>query len=152
MPLHVSSKFAHHQEVKITLYSLWFHHTYRWPSRAQVCTIVQGNFQRIYPEITETAGHNKHWSGPALKRQCLVCCARSGMRYMRSMSSVTLYFAWSETFRGLPHKWRLLERRFLHYPYKQLELQQNISKRQWIFTKFLKTYLLHYTVRLYKAF
>ena len=23
-------------EVKIVLYSLWYHHTYRWPSRAQV--------------------------------------------------------------------------------------------------------------------
>ena len=27
---------AHRQEVKIVLYSLWYHHTYRWPSRAQV--------------------------------------------------------------------------------------------------------------------
>ena len=25
---------AHRQEVKIVLYSLWYHHTYRWPSRA----------------------------------------------------------------------------------------------------------------------
>jgi len=36
MPLHVSSTYAHHQEVKIVLHSLWYHHTYRWPSRAQV--------------------------------------------------------------------------------------------------------------------
>ena len=36
MPLHVSSTNAHRQEVKIVLYSLWYHHTYRWPSRAQV--------------------------------------------------------------------------------------------------------------------
>ena len=36
MPLHVSSIFAHHQEVKIALHSLWYHHTYRWPFRAQV--------------------------------------------------------------------------------------------------------------------
>ena len=36
MPLHVSSKSAHHQEVKIALHSLWYHHTYRWPSLAQV--------------------------------------------------------------------------------------------------------------------
>ena len=36
MPLHVSSTFAHHQEVKIALHSLWYHHTYRWPSGAQV--------------------------------------------------------------------------------------------------------------------
>ena len=27
---------AHHQEVKIVLYSIWYHHTYRWPSVAQV--------------------------------------------------------------------------------------------------------------------
>jgi len=36
MPLHVSSTCAHHQEVKIALHNLWYHHTYRWPSRAQV--------------------------------------------------------------------------------------------------------------------
>jgi hypothetical protein len=29
---------THRQEVKILLYSLWYHHTYRWPSRSQVCT------------------------------------------------------------------------------------------------------------------
>ena len=27
---------VHRQEVKIVLYSLWYHHTYRWPSRAHV--------------------------------------------------------------------------------------------------------------------
>ena len=27
MPLHVSSNCAHRQEVKIELYSLWYHHT-----------------------------------------------------------------------------------------------------------------------------
>ena len=27
---------AHRQEVKIVLYSLWYHHTYRWTSHAQV--------------------------------------------------------------------------------------------------------------------
>ena len=26
--------YAHRQEVKFVLYSLWYHHTYRWPSRA----------------------------------------------------------------------------------------------------------------------
>ena len=36
MPLHVSSTCAYRQEVKIVLYSLRYHHTYRWPSRAQV--------------------------------------------------------------------------------------------------------------------
>ena len=36
MLLHVSSTCAHRQEVKIALHSLWYHHTYRWPSRSQV--------------------------------------------------------------------------------------------------------------------
>jgi hypothetical protein len=36
MPLHVSSTRAHHQEARIVLYNLWYHHTYRWPSSAQV--------------------------------------------------------------------------------------------------------------------
>ena len=27
---------AHHQEVKIVLYSIWYHHTCRWPSGGQV--------------------------------------------------------------------------------------------------------------------
>jgi len=38
MPLHVSSTCAYRQEVKIVLYSIWYHHTYRWPSGAQVET------------------------------------------------------------------------------------------------------------------
>jgi len=33
MRLHVSSTCAHHQEVKIVLYSIWYHHTEKseWP-------------------------------------------------------------------------------------------------------------------------
>jgi len=27
---------THHQEVKIVLYSIWYHQTCRWPSRAQI--------------------------------------------------------------------------------------------------------------------
>jgi len=27
---------THHQEVKIVLYSIWYQHTSRWPSRAQL--------------------------------------------------------------------------------------------------------------------
>jgi len=41
MPLHVSSTCAHHQEVKIALHSLWYHHTYRWPSRVHVLEHVE---------------------------------------------------------------------------------------------------------------
>ena len=36
MPLYVSSTSAHRQDVKILLCSLWYHHKYRWPSRAQI--------------------------------------------------------------------------------------------------------------------
>jgi len=36
MPLQILSTCAHHQELKISLHGLWYHHTYRWPSRAQV--------------------------------------------------------------------------------------------------------------------
>jgi len=36
MPLHVSSTSAHRQDAKIVLYILWYHHTYRWPSCAQI--------------------------------------------------------------------------------------------------------------------
>ena len=28
--------YAHHQEVKIALYSIWYHDTYRWP--LNLCT------------------------------------------------------------------------------------------------------------------
>ena len=35
MPLQVSSTRAHRQKAKIVLYSLWYHHTCRWPSGAQ---------------------------------------------------------------------------------------------------------------------
>jgi len=41
MPLNVSSTCAHHQEVKIALHSLWYHHTYRWPGlivKQKFCT------------------------------------------------------------------------------------------------------------------
>jgi len=39
---------AHHQEVKIALHSLWYHHTYRWPSRAQIERGLSQPVHRIY--------------------------------------------------------------------------------------------------------
>jgi len=44
MSLHVSNTRAHRQEAIIVLYSLWYHHTYRWPSRAQV---ERGRWARV---------------------------------------------------------------------------------------------------------
>jgi len=49
MPLHVSSTSVHRQEAKIVLYSLWYHHTCMWPSRAQV---ERGLSQPVYGTVT----------------------------------------------------------------------------------------------------
>ena len=35
---------AHHQEVKILLYSLWYHHTYRWPEHVVVPVVVDAQY------------------------------------------------------------------------------------------------------------
>jgi len=41
MPLYVSSTCAHHQEVKIALHSLWYHHTHRLITEINIlrCTV-----------------------------------------------------------------------------------------------------------------
>ena len=44
MPLHVSSIFAHHHEVKISLHSLWYHHTYRCDG---MVSIPHGHLHRL---------------------------------------------------------------------------------------------------------
>jgi len=46
MPLHVSSTFAHHQEVKIALHSLWYNHTYR-------CDDTRGCVMQFWPPDDE---------------------------------------------------------------------------------------------------
>ena len=61
MPLHVSSICAHHQGVKIALHSLWYHHTYSWPSRARVeiglatyrCDDTRGCVMQFWPPDDE---------------------------------------------------------------------------------------------------
>ena len=45
MPLHVSSTRAHRQEVKILLYSLWYHHT--WDARSE-------KYQNLWCTVHET--------------------------------------------------------------------------------------------------
>ena len=56
MPLHVSSTCARRQEDKIVLYSLWYHHTYRWPSGAQVERGRDGHLQSVL--VPETVKYN----------------------------------------------------------------------------------------------
>jgi len=43
---------AHHQEVKIVLYSIWYRHTCRWPSGAQVerCTVSKTS---EFPDVSK---------------------------------------------------------------------------------------------------
>jgi len=38
---------AHHQEVKIALHSIWYHHTYRWPFRARDGHLQVWWYQRL---------------------------------------------------------------------------------------------------------
>jgi len=40
MSLHVSSTCAHHQEVKIALHCLWYHHTYRCDDITSIITPI----------------------------------------------------------------------------------------------------------------
>ena len=49
MRLHVSSTCAHRQEVKIVLYSLWYHHTYRYDdTRGCIIHTASGIITPIY--------------------------------------------------------------------------------------------------------
>jgi len=41
---------AHHQEVKIVLYSIWYHHNCRWPSDAQVESGLVKKCRTLYCE------------------------------------------------------------------------------------------------------
>jgi len=46
MPLHVSSTCAHHQEVKIALHSLWYHHT-ETSERSKITKIQVSKYKQI---------------------------------------------------------------------------------------------------------
>jgi len=39
---------AHHQEDKIVLYSIWYHHTWRWPSCAHVHTCARDGHLQVW--------------------------------------------------------------------------------------------------------
>ena len=47
MPLHVSSTCAHRQEVKIVLYSLWYHHT-ETSEWSKITKITKIQFHKYY--------------------------------------------------------------------------------------------------------
>jgi len=39
---------ACHQQVKIVLYSIWYHHNWRWPSRAQVESCARDSHLQVW--------------------------------------------------------------------------------------------------------
>ena len=57
MPLYVSSTCAHHQEVKIALHNLWYHHTYK-------CDDTRGCIMQFWPPDDEhiCSKHVKAWN------------------------------------------------------------------------------------------
>jgi len=59
MPLHVSSTCAHHQEVKIVLCSIWYHHTYKCDDTR--CCIIQFDLPMMSTCATKhVEAYNKH--------------------------------------------------------------------------------------------
>ena len=69
MPLRVSSTCAHHQEVKIALHSLWYHHTYR-------CDDTRGCIMQFWPPDDEhmCSKHVEAWNKLTVKKKI---CASS---------------------------------------------------------------------------
>jgi len=67
MPLHVSSTCAHHQEVKIALHSLWYHHTYR-------CYDTRGCVIQFWPPDDEhmCSKHVEPWNKFTVKQKFCV--------------------------------------------------------------------------------
>ena len=64
MPLRVSSTCAYHQEVKIALHSLWYHHTYR-------CDDTRGCVIQFWPPGVKhmCSKHVQAWSKLIVKQQ-----------------------------------------------------------------------------------
>ena len=64
MPLHVSSICAHHQDVKIALHSLWYHHTYR-------CDDTRGCVMQFWPNDDEhmCSKHVEAWNKLIVKQK-----------------------------------------------------------------------------------
>jgi len=57
MPLHVSNTYAYHQEVKIALHSLWYHHIYS-------CYDTRGCVMQFWPPDDEhmCSKHVEAWN------------------------------------------------------------------------------------------
>jgi len=71
MPVHVSSTCVHHQEVKIALHSIWYHHTYRYDD-------TRGCVIQFWPPDDEhiCSKHVEAWN----KTYCKTFCASSWLK------------------------------------------------------------------------
>ena len=110
MPLHVSGTCAHHEEVKIALYSLWYHHIYWWPSCAQVervlsqplhetatyrCDDTRGCVMQFWPPDDEhlCLKHVEAWNKLIVKQKfCASCWLITEINILRCTVSKTSKF------------------------------------------------------------
>jgi len=89
MPLRVSSTCAHHQEVKIALHSLWYHHTY-------TCDDTRGCVMQFWPPDDEhmCSKHVEAWNKLIIKQKC---CALSWLitdMYINIYIYIYIYIYW----------------------------------------------------------
>jgi hypothetical protein len=85
MPLHVSSTCAHHEEVKIALHSLWYHHTYR-------CDDTRGCVMQFWPPDNKhmCLKHVKAWNKLIVKHKfCASSWLIPGINILRCTVSKT---------------------------------------------------------------
>jgi hypothetical protein len=63
MPLHVSSTSAHRQEVKIVLYSLWYHHTEtsEWSKITKITKITKVQFYKYEHTVVKLVWIFRVW-------------------------------------------------------------------------------------------
>ena len=115
MPLHVSSTCAHHQEVKIALYSLWNHQTYR-------SDYTRGCIMQFWPPDDEhrCSKHVEAWNKLIVKQKF---CASSWL--ITEINILRCTFSKTSKFRNV-----MLSCRFLHCSLS--------SKWNWVDHKFVK--------------
>jgi len=92
MPLHVSSTCAHHQEVKIALHSLWYHHIYR-------CDVTRGCVKQCWPPDDEDmcSKHVETWNKLIVKQK--FCTSIRLITEMHSQQNVKICSWYHHTYR-----------------------------------------------------
>jgi len=90
MALHVSSTCAHHQEVKIVLHSLWYHHTYRFDD-------TRGCLMQFWPPDDEQmcSNHEEAWNKLIVKQKF---CASSWLKSEIQINPVYVAVEYDDNF------------------------------------------------------